>query len=135
MTWSFNASGHMQEPHHERRLMAELHRILGDPTYGVNHSNFSGQVVDGEVHGDGYEGPTAQSEGIATPQEPQRMDPPELQQPGPDRSLNPAHDPIMPIDDPDAVPPLDGGPSGVTAEEHAETLKQANEEQKASGDK
>jgi hypothetical protein len=137
MTWTFHAGGDTQEPRHERRLMAELHKLFGDPTYGINHSSFSGAEVSGEVHGEGYEGPDPTSEGIPTPQEPQRMDPPELQQPGPLPSLNPAHDPEMPIDRPNAVPPLDAGPSDSAANqarEHAEKLKQSNEGQKANGD-
>jgi hypothetical protein len=114
MGWNFSASGKDLEPHHERRLMAELHRLFGDKTYGANETSFEGQHVSGEVQGDNYSGP-ATSAPVA--QEPQRMDPPELQMGNPQTSsLNPAKDPVMPIDDPNPVTPLDAGPSPQAVE-------------------
>lgn len=117
MTWSFHAEGHVGENGHlhERELVKKLHELFSDQRYGRAHSSFTGQHVQSEVLGDGVEtlheaGKGEILDGPATAQEPQRMDPPELQA-TPTGTLNPPNNPVMPIDDPNAVPKLDSGPS------------------------
>jgi hypothetical protein len=124
MTWTFHARGHVGEDGqlHERELVKKLHELFSDDRYGRTTSEFTGSHVHAEVQGDGQASIAEGAFSVAAPQEPQRMDPPELQQPGPLKSLNPQKDPLMPIDTGNFVPPLDGGPSGVSADEHAKTL-------------
>jgi len=112
MTWTFHAEGHVGENArlHERELVKKLHELLVDPRYGRFSSHFDGAEVHAEVLPDGQ---ASIDESVA--QEPQRMDPPELQEVG-GSTLNPAKDPVI---DTNAITPLDAGPS-VVAEDDAE---------------
>jgi hypothetical protein len=148
MTWTFHAQGNIGEDGHlhERELVKKLHDLFSDPRYGQTDSNFTGSHVQAEVQGDGDPKVVeAQSDegwqrpGLPTPQEPQRMDPPELQQPGPAASLNPQKNPLMPIDTGAMAPSLTGGPSSAAEREaHAKALAgdvESDDREGADGDK
>lgn len=51
--WHLDVGGDI--PHdgstHERRLLAKLHELFSDPTWGVRTSSFEGQHISGEIHG------------------------------------------------------------------------------------
>ena len=50
MTYSISAAGHTADAETERKLHAELAKVLANPEYGCTSSSFGGTYVHGTIH-------------------------------------------------------------------------------------